>query len=117
MRRGYYNSTRWMSFGTHPMRMLAYARREPRDGMIDILKRNFEVGQRVLLYNSRLRLFPGKLLSRWTGPFTVTGVFPYGAVEVSNDSKCTFKVNGQCLKPYFEGDFNKQKVSIDLIDR
>ncbi|XP_035544630.1 uncharacterized protein LOC118348012 [Juglans regia] len=81
------------------------------------LKRNFEVGQRVLLHNSRLRLFPETLRSRWSRPFTVTGVFPYGAVEVSNDSKHTFKVNGQHLKPYFRGDFNKQKVSIDLIDQ
>lgn len=82
-----------------------------------ILKRNFEVSQRVLLNNSRPRLFPEKLQSRWSGPFTITGVFLYGAIEVSNDSKGTFKVNGQRLKPYFEGDFNKQKVSIDLIDR
>lgn len=82
-----------------------------------ILKRNFEVGQKVLLYNSRLRLFPGKLRSRWSGPFTVTRVFPYGAIEVSNDSNSTFKVNGQRLKPYFEGDFNKHKISIDFQDR
>ena len=59
-----------------------------------ILKRNFEVGQKVLLYNSRLRLFLGKLRSQWSGLLMVKGVFLYGAVEVSNDSKGTFKVNG-----------------------
>mgnify|MGYP004711024427 CR=1 FL=1 len=46
--------------------------------------KQFEVGQKVLLYNSRLRLFPGKLKARWSGPFEVTQVFPYGAVEVVN---------------------------------
>ncbi|KAL5549292.1 hypothetical protein UlMin_004523 [Ulmus minor] len=79
-----------------------------------ILRRNFEVGQKVLLYNSRLRLFPGKLRSRWSGPFLVTKVFPYGAVEISHETKGTFKVNGQRLKPYFDGEFNKQKDSLQL---
>ncbi|KAL5565133.1 hypothetical protein UlMin_028297 [Ulmus minor] len=79
-----------------------------------ILRRNFEVGQKVLLYNSSLRLFPGKLRSRWSGPFLVTKVFPYGAVEISHETKGTFKVNGQRLKPYFDGEFNKQKDSLQL---
>jgi len=36
-----------------------------------LLKRNFEPGELVLLFNSRLKLFPGKLKSRWSGPFVV----------------------------------------------
>ncbi|MCI80129.1 hypothetical protein A2U01_0101400, partial [Trifolium medium] len=36
----------------------------------------------VLLYNSRMRLFPGKLMSRWSGPFVIKEVFPHGAVEL-----------------------------------
>ena len=40
--------------------------------------------QKVLLYNSRLHLFLGKLKSRWTGPFVVKTVFPHGAVEISD---------------------------------
>ena len=44
--------------------------------------RVFEPGQRVLLYNSRLKFFPGKLKSRWSGPFVVTRVSPYGHVEI-----------------------------------
>lgn len=47
-----------------------------------IVQRSFEVGQSVLLFNSRFKLFPGKLKSRWSGPFTITKVFPYGAIEV-----------------------------------
>ena len=42
-----------------------------------IVRKEFELGQRVLLFNSRLKLFPGKLKSRWSRPFTVTRVFPY----------------------------------------
>ncbi|XP_022851119.1 uncharacterized protein LOC111372922 [Olea europaea var. sylvestris] len=60
-----------------------------------ISKKEFLPGQQVLLYNSRLRLFPRKLKSRWSGPFTVVKVFPHGAVEITHDEKGTFKVNGQ----------------------
>ena len=49
-----------------------------------IIRKSFIVGQKVLLYNSRLHLFPGKLRSRWPGPFEVTHVSPYGAVEFKN---------------------------------
>ena len=52
-----------------------------------ILSREFKVGQKVLLFNSRLRLFPRKLRSRWLGPFVVTQVFPYGVVEVHHEKK------------------------------
>ena len=59
-----------------------------------ILSREFEVEKKVLLFNSRVRLFPGKLRYRWSGPFVVTQVFPYRAVEVHHEEKGTFKVNG-----------------------
>ncbi|KAI3701579.1 hypothetical protein L6452_26763 [Arctium lappa] len=58
-----------------------------------IMRREFREGDLVLLFNSRLKLFPGNLRSRWLGPFTVLHVFPYGAVEVKGESG-TFKGNG-----------------------
>ncbi|GJR27639.1 reverse transcriptase domain-containing protein [Tanacetum coccineum] len=64
----------------------------------------FNVGDRVLLFNSRLKIFLGKLKTRWSGPFTVTQVFPYGTVELSQNSGPNFKVNGHRLKHYFGGD-------------
>jgi hypothetical protein len=67
-----------------------------------ILRREFREGDLVLLFNSRLRLFPGKLRSRWSGPFTVSRVFPHGAIEITCESR-TFKVNGQRLKHYQAG--------------
>jgi len=45
-------------------------------------KKNFHPGQQVLLFNSRLRLFPGKLKSKWSGPFVIKDVKPHGAVEI-----------------------------------
>ncbi|XP_076900295.1 uncharacterized protein LOC143554418 [Bidens hawaiensis] len=63
----------------------------------------FKTGDRVLLYNSRLRLFPGKLKSRWSGPYFVKKVFDYGTVEIENGDGQSFKVNGHLLKLYVEG--------------
>lgn len=58
----------------------------------------------MLLFNSRLKLFPVKLKSRWSGPFLVHKVFPHGAIELKNPSNGdTFKVNGQRLKHYYKG--------------
>ena len=47
-----------------------------------LLKKEFKPGQQVLLFNSRLKLFPGKLKSKWSGPFTIKDVKPYGVVEL-----------------------------------
>ncbi|GKC58289.1 hypothetical protein Tco_1085887, partial [Tanacetum coccineum] len=69
-----------------------------------IKNRFFNVGDRVLLFNSRLNILSGKLKTRWTGPFTVTQVFPYGTVELSQTNRLNFKVNGHRLKHYFGGD-------------
>ncbi|GKD99719.1 reverse transcriptase domain-containing protein, partial [Tanacetum coccineum] len=69
-----------------------------------IKNRVFNVGDRVLLFNSRLKIFSGKLKTRWTRPFTVTQVFPYGIVELSQTDRPNFKVNGHRLKHYFGGD-------------
>ncbi|XP_070019907.1 uncharacterized protein [Nicotiana sylvestris] len=67
----------------------------------NIVERNFNPGDMVLLYNSRLRLFLGKLRSRWSGPFRVVEVFPSGAVEIATEKDShTFRVNGQRLKLY-----------------
>ena len=46
-----------------------------------LMKRNFQPGQQVLLFDSRLKLFPGKLKSKWSGPFAIKDVKPYGAIE------------------------------------
>ena len=79
-----------------------------------IMSRDFKKGQKVLLFNSRLRLFPGKLRSRWSGPFEVTQVLPQGAIEIHSPIKKAFKIDGQQFKPYMEGYFTKHNVSFRL---
>ncbi|KAM7465833.1 hypothetical protein LguiB_013395 [Lonicera macranthoides] len=69
----------------------------------NILRKDFQIGQKVLVYNSRLHLFPGKLKSRWTDPFIVKHVYPYRAVMVEDPKNgFVFKVNGQRLKHFLE---------------
>ncbi|RDX89058.1 Pol polyprotein, partial [Mucuna pruriens] len=58
-----------------------------------ILRKEFRVGQKVLLFNSRLKLIAGKLRSRWDGPFVITNVFPHGAVQLKDEhSNSTFQL-------------------------
>nr|GEU94876.1 reverse transcriptase domain-containing protein [Tanacetum cinerariifolium] len=75
-----------------------------------IKERIFNVGDRVLLFNSRLKIFSGKLKTRRSGPFTITQVFPYGTVELSETDGQNFKVNGHRLKHYFREDIPKMVV-------
>ena len=65
-----------------------------------ILRKEFKAGDQVLLFNSKLRLFPGKLKSKWSGPFTVVSSTQFGAVTLRNSKQEEFKVNGKRLKHY-----------------
>ncbi|GJV97995.1 reverse transcriptase domain-containing protein [Tanacetum coccineum] len=69
-----------------------------------IKNRIFNVADQVLLFNSRLKIFSGKLKTRWSGPFTITEVFPYGTAKLSHSDGSNFKVNYHRLKHYFRGD-------------
>ncbi|GJS22497.1 reverse transcriptase domain-containing protein [Tanacetum coccineum] len=69
--------------------------------------KNFKVEDKVLLFNSCLKMHLRKLKSRWYGPNIVKIVYPYGAVEITDKNGFSFKVNGQRLKKYYEGDFDK----------
>ncbi|XP_070012634.1 uncharacterized protein [Nicotiana sylvestris] len=63
-----------------------------------ILKREFKTGDLVLLFNSTLKFFPGKLKSKWSGPLKVVNASPYGAVELeSTDASRTFKIDVEAL--------------------
>ncbi|GJZ56357.1 reverse transcriptase domain-containing protein [Tanacetum coccineum] len=81
---------------------LIYKEKTKRIHDAKIKNRIFNVGDQVLLFNSRLMMFSGKLKSRWSGPFTIAHVFPYGTVELSQNSRPNFKVNGHRIKHYFE---------------
>ncbi|XP_028795333.1 uncharacterized protein LOC114750864 [Neltuma alba] len=77
-----------------------------------IIPKVFEAGQKVLLHNSKLRLFPGKLKSRWSGPFTVVQAANHGAVELENEKGERFHANGHRLKHYWGGKVDRQVSTI-----
>ena len=81
-----------------------------------IVRKSFNVGQKVLLYNSYLHLFPGKLQNRWSGPFVVHVISSHGAIEIRNPRNgSVFKVNGHRLKPYLELE-TREVECVDLHD-
>nr|GFA57155.1 reverse transcriptase domain-containing protein [Tanacetum cinerariifolium] len=64
----------------------------------NIKNRIFNVGDRVLLFNSRLKIVSGKLKTCWSGPFTITQVFPYGTIELSQPDGPNFKTDDEHTK-------------------
>ena len=74
--------------------------------------------QKVLLFNSWIRLFPGKLRSKWSSPFTIKDVKPYGAVELMDpfltDLERSWIMNDQGLKAYNGGDIERLTTIIQL---
>jgi len=79
-----------------------------------ILKKDFKSGDLVLLFNSRLKLFPGKLRSKWSGPFQVRNILPYGNIEIFSEKTRPFKVNGHRLKIYNAGEAVKEQATLGL---
>ncbi|CAM8899875.1 unnamed protein product [Rhodiola kirilowii] len=81
-----------------------------------ILRREFKKGDKVLLFNSRLRLFLGKLRSRWSSPLIVHKPHKDGHVELLNDEGAIFKASGQRLKHYCEQTRDEHNATYSLID-
>nr|XP_027068946.1 uncharacterized protein LOC113694248 [Coffea arabica] len=83
-----------------------------------ISRKTFVCGQKVLLYHSKLKIFRDKLRSYWIGPFVMTNVFHYGAIEIqSMKMEKKFVVNGHRFKPYHE-EFPVERVKmVKLEDR
>nr|GEW34821.1 reverse transcriptase domain-containing protein [Tanacetum cinerariifolium] len=86
---------------------LIYKEKTKRINDSKIKDRVFNVDDRVLLFNSRMKIFSSKLKTHWSKPFTITQVFPYGTVELSQTDVPNFKVNGHRLKHYFGEDIPK----------
>ena len=67
------------------------------DRLLD--NKQFSIGQKVLLFNSRLKFMPGKLRSRWIGPYVVVNVFSNDAVDIrSLETNKSFNLNGHRFK-------------------
>ena len=68
-----------------------------------IKKKEFTPRDKVLLFNSRVKLFGHeKLRSKWEGPFNVISISSHGAVTLQNDEDTLFKVNRHHLKIFLE---------------
>nr|GEY41402.1 hypothetical protein [Tanacetum cinerariifolium] len=74
--------------------------------------KDFKVGDKVLLYNSHLKMYLGKLKSKWNDLNIVKTIYPYGAVEIIDKNGHNFKINGQRLKKYYEGDIDKENDDV-----
>nr|GEV65119.1 reverse transcriptase domain-containing protein [Tanacetum cinerariifolium] len=96
------------NYTTTEKEMIAWKTKRLHDS--NIKDRVFNIGDRVLLFNSRLNIFSGKLKSRWSGLFTISHVYPYGTVELSQPNGPNFKVNGYRVKHYFGEDVPKMVV-------
>ena len=64
-------------------------------------KQEFVVGDFVLVDSSGVPCLPGRLKSKWTGPYLITQVFPHGAVELKAKEGVRFKRNRDRIKLYF----------------
>ena len=74
-----------------------------------ILRKEFRAGDQVLLFNSRLKLFPGKLKSKWSRPYRVLSSNTFGAVTLRDRNQEEIKVNGQRLKHYLSREEEKEE--------
>ncbi|XP_047964694.1 uncharacterized protein LOC125209128 [Salvia hispanica] len=88
-------------------RMKAY-----NDRMIE--KREFAPGEAVLLFDAKLKLFAGKLKSKWSGPYLIKGVMPNGTLELLADDGRIFKVNGQYVKRFYSPDQAREVFVLKL---
>ncbi|GJY05435.1 DNA-directed DNA polymerase [Tanacetum coccineum] len=76
----------------------------------------FKEGDKVLIFNSRFKMHPGKLKSKWYGPCVVKIMHPYGTVEIIDKNGISFKVNGQRLKKYHDGYNNEEEKEVVELD-
>ena len=76
-----------------------------------ITGKNFNKGDQVLIYDSKLHLFSGKLKLRWTGPFIVQQAHPNGSVDLLNpDDNRVIKVHGHRVKPYVVQQIVREEI-------
>ncbi|XP_010501846.1 PREDICTED: uncharacterized protein LOC104779159 [Camelina sativa] len=81
-----------------------------------IVVKYLKAGDQAFLFNSRLKLFPVKLNSRWGGPFEIKEVLPFGAVTLLNKDGSEFTVNGQRIKKYWGEKEKHGKCTMFLKD-
>ena len=81
------------SFEFQPVSAISHKEKMNKENEQKIAKQEFMVGDLVLLDSSGSPCLPGKLKSKWTGPYLITQVFPHGAVELKSKEGVRFKMN------------------------
>ena len=77
------------------------------------IKKEFTPSDKVLLFNSRVKLFENrKLWSKWEWPYDLVSSSSHGAVTLRNNEGTLFKVNGQHLKLFLEPNHELEEVDI-----
>ena len=80
-------------------------------------RKQFFIGQKLLLFNSRLKFLPGKLRSRWIGPFVALNIFLNGVIEIQSiGTNEILKVSGHRLKPFINFFERTNVEEIQLVD-
>ena len=104
----------WLEKAYHSAKL--YKERSKRWHDHRIQQKEFKEGDKVLLFNYRVKLFgEGKLRSKWQGPYTIINTSPHDAITIQDDDGNIFKVNGQRLKVFLEPSYNTN-LEIDRID-
>jgi hypothetical protein len=68
-----------------------------------IKTKQFKLGDKLLLFNSRVHLFGhGKLRNKWEDPYLVLHATDHGVVTLQCNDGDIFKANGQRLKLFLE---------------
>lgn len=79
-----------------------------------MLDNRFSGRKKVLLYDSRLKLFSGKLNSRWSDPFKLVKIYPHGAVDLNEKIENEFKIDEKRVKTYLCDPLNDAKITMDM---
>jgi hypothetical protein len=106
----------WREKAYHSAKIYKYRTKRWHDKRIR--PKEFKAGDKVLLFNSRVKLFGhGKLRSKWIGPYTVINKSPHGAITIQDDEGKISKVNCHCLKVFLTpSDLNEVVDFINLVD-
>ena len=81
-----------------------------------IILKQFTKGDKVLLFNSRLKIFPGKLRSKWSGPFVIKEMRPNGSAVLWDNNGEPFSTSGQRLKPNLAHSTLEEGTAVPLTD-
>ena len=91
----------WREKASHSSKLYKERTKRWNDKRIKI--KHFKAGDKVLLFNCRIRFFGhSKLRSKWEGPFLVLNAANHGAIILQDDDGNIFKANGQRLKIFLK---------------